>query len=89
MTARGLICLASRYGPHCRHAERFKPGDKVELTFMRDGVEKTTEATLAEHKSSTVAAKAENADTAQNEAAPALGVTLARANRAGTGHPSD
>ena len=73
-------------GDLTRRIGSFKPGDKVELTFMRDGVEKTTEATLAEHTSSTAAVKAENADTAQNEAAPALGVTLARANEiAGAG----
>ena len=41
---------------------------------------------LGEHKTSTVATKAENTDTAQNEAAPTLGVALARANEiAGAG----
>ena len=50
---------------------------------MRDDVEKTLEATLAEHKTSTVATQAENADTVQNEAAPTLGVALARAKEIG------
>ena len=63
----------------------FKPGDKIDLSIMRDGAEKTLEATLAEHKTATVA-KAENVDTPQNEAAPTLGVALARADEvAGAG----
>jgi serine protease Do len=50
----------------------FKPGAKVELTYMRDGAEKTVEVALAPQTSETVA-KAENA----NEATPALGIELA------------
>jgi serine protease Do len=73
-------------GDFARRIDSFKPGDKVELTFVRDDAEKTLEATLGEHKTSTVATKAENTDTAQNQAAPTLGVALARANEiAGAG----
>jgi serine protease Do len=73
-------------GDFARRIDSFKPGDKVELTFVRDDAEKTLEATLGEHKTSTVATKAENTDTAQNDAAPTLGVALARANEiAGAG----
>ena len=58
-----------------------KPGAKVELTYMRDGAEKTADVTLASQKSETVA-KAENA----NEATPALGIELAPAGQvAGSG----
>jgi serine protease Do len=67
-------------GDFARRIDSFKPGDKVELTFVRDDAEKTLEATLGEHKTSTVATKAEKTDAAQNEAAPTLGVALARAN---------
>jgi serine protease Do len=73
-------------GDFARRIDYFKPGDKVELTFVRDDAEKTLGATLGEHKTSTVATKAENTDTVQNEATPALGVALARANEiAGAG----
>jgi serine protease Do len=68
-----------------RRIGSFKPGDKVDLVIVRDGAEKTIEATLAEHKTATVA-KAENADALQNEAASTLGVALARADEvAGAG----
>ena len=68
-----------------RRIGSFKPGDKIDLAIMRDGAEKTLEATLAEHKTATVA-KAENVATPQNEAAPTLGVALARADEvAGAG----
>ena len=33
----------------------FKPGDKVDLTYMRDGAEKTAQVTLADQKNETVA----------------------------------
>ena len=33
-----------------RHIGSFKPSDKVELTYMRDGVEKTAQITLADRK---------------------------------------
>jgi serine protease Do len=73
-------------GDFARRIDSFKPGDKVELTFVRDDAEKTLEATLGERKTSTVATKAGNTDAAQNEAAPTLGVALARANEiAGAG----
>jgi serine protease Do len=57
----------------------FKPGEKINLAVVRDGAEMTLDATLAEHKTATVT-KAENVDTAQNEAGPTLGVALARAD---------
>jgi serine protease Do len=73
-------------GDFARRIDSFKPGDKVELTFVRDDAEKTLEATLSEHKTSTVATKAKNTDTTQNEAAPPIGLALARANEiAGAG----
>jgi serine protease Do len=63
----------------------FKPGDEVELTLMRDGTEKTLEATLAEHKSAMVS-KAENPEKSQDGAVSTLGVALARADEvAGAG----
>ena len=57
----------------------FKPGEKINLAVVRDGAEMTLDATLAEHKTATVT-KAENVDTAQNEAGPTLGAALARAD---------
>ena len=42
----------------------FKPGDKVELTYMRDGAEKTAQVTLADQKNETVA-KADNGTQAE------------------------
>ena len=48
-----------------------KPGAKVQLTYMRDGVEKTVEVTLALQRSETEA-KADDAK--GNEATPALGI---------------
>jgi serine protease Do len=73
-------------GDFARRIGSFTPGDKVELTFVRDDAEKTLEATLGEHKTPTIATKAENTDTTQKEAAPQLGVALARANEfAGAG----
>ena len=73
-------------GDFARRIGSFKPGDKIELTLVRDDAEKTLEATLGEHKTPTIATKAENTDTTQKEAAPQLGVALARANEiAGAG----
>jgi serine protease Do len=61
----------------------FKPGAKVEMTYMRDGVEKTVEVTLALQKAETEA-KADNGQA--NEATPALGIQLAPAGQvAGSG----
>ena len=62
-----------------RRIASFKPGDKINLVIVRDRAEMTLDATLAEYKTATVT-KAENVDTAQNEAAPTLGVALARAD---------
>jgi serine protease Do len=56
----------------------FKPGAKVEMTYMRDGVEKTVEVTLALQKSETEA-KADNGQA--NEATAALGIELAPAGQ--------
>ncbi len=38
-----------------RRIGSFKPSDKVELTYMRDGAEKTAQVTLADQKNATVA----------------------------------
>ena len=51
----------------------FKPGDKVALTFLRDGVQQTAEATLAGQKSASVA----RSDKKDSEPRPALGLELA------------
>ena len=73
-------------GDFARRIDSFKPGDKVELTLMRNDAEKTFEAKLAEHKTSTVATNTENTETTQNNATPTLGLALARANEiAGAG----
>ena len=60
-----------------------KPGEKVQLTYMRDGAEKTADATLAPQKSE----KTASADkSATDKAAPALGIKLAPAGEvAGSG----
>jgi serine protease Do len=72
-------------GDLTRRIGSFKPGDKVELTYMRDGAEKTAETTLADQKTATVA-KAENGEKSENQATPALGIQLAPANQvAGSG----
>ena len=62
-----------------------KPGAKVELTYVRDGAEKTAEATLAGQKNESTA-KADNGQTPNEQAQAALGVKLAPANEvAGSG----
>ncbi len=60
-----------------------KPGEKVQLTYIRDGAEKTAEATLAPQK----AEKTASADELTNDkATPALGIKLAPAGEvAGSG----
>ncbi len=55
-----------------------KPGDRVQLSYLRNGAEKTAEATLAQQKTATLA----SAETPQNEGAPALGLRLAPASHA-------
>jgi serine protease Do len=60
----------------------FKPGDKVELTYLRDGVDKTAQVTLADQKNEKVA----KADQSQpQEAQGALGIQIAPAKDGGTG----
>ena len=65
-----------------RHIASLKPGDKVEISYLRDGAEKTVSLALASQKTEQTA----NADGSQNSAAPLLGVKLAPANQvAGAG----
>jgi len=61
----------------------FKPGDKVELTYMRAGAEKTAQVTLADQKNETVA----KADGSQaKEQGATLGIQIAPAKEvAGSG----
>ena len=66
-----------------RRIGSFKPGDKVELTYMRDGAEKTAQITLADQKNETVA-KADSAQVAKEQGA--LGIQIAPAKEvAGAG----
>jgi len=61
-----------------------KPGAKIELTYVRDGAEKTAQATLANQKSDKTAAN-ETSGT-DDHAAPRLGIQLAPAKEvAGAG----
>jgi serine protease Do len=54
----------------------FKPNDKVELTYMRGGAEKTAQITLADQKNESVA----KADSSQgNEQGAQLGIQIAPA----------
>jgi serine protease Do len=72
-------------GDLTRHIGSMKPGDRVELTFMRDGAEKTASARLADLKSASVA-KADNAGKSDGQQTPMLGIQLAPANEvAGAG----
>ena len=62
----------------------FKPGAKVDLTYMRDGAEKTAQVTLAEQKNETVA-KADDSQSQKDHGA-ALGIQIAPAKEvAGAG----
>ena len=62
----------------------FKPGDKVDLTYMRDRAEKTARVTLAEQKNETVA-KADGSQS-QKEQGATLGIQIAPAKEvAGAG----
>jgi serine protease Do len=63
-----------------------KPGAKVELTFTRDGAEKTAQATLANQKAEKTASN-ETSGT-EDHAAPRLGIQLAPAKDV-TGAASD
>ena len=65
-----------------RHVGALKPGDKVELSFLRDGAEKSANLTLGSQK----AEKTAMASATQNDGAPMLGVQLAPAKQvAGAG----
>ena len=55
----------------------FKPGDKVDLTYMRDGAEKTAQVTLADQKNETVA-KADKSQSQKDHGA-SLGIQVAPA----------
>ena len=59
-----------------RHVGALKPGDKVELSYLRDGVEKTVSVTLGSLNSERTA----KADVAPTESALKLGVQLAPTN---------
>ena len=58
-----------------RRIGSFKPSDKVELTYIRDGAEKTAQITLADQKNETVA----KADGSQAKEQGALGIQIAPA----------
>ena len=65
----------------------FKPGDKVELTYLRDGAEKTAQVTLAQQKNEKVAKAEGSSDQGQAEGNGAtLGIQIAPAKEvAGAG----
>jgi len=72
-------------GDLTRRIGSMKPGDKVELTYVRDGAEKTATARLADQRNATVA-KADNAGKSDGQQAPMLGIQLAPASEvAGAG----
>ena len=60
-----------------RHVASMKPGDKVEISYLRDGSEKTVSLTLASQKNEQTA----KADDSQSNPAPLLGVELAPAKQ--------
>ena len=65
-----------------RRVGSFKPGDKVQLSYQRGGVDKTIDIALGSQKSETVA----NADAKSDNAGPLLGIQLAPVNEvAGAG----
>ena len=66
-------------GDLTRRIGSFKPGDKVELNYLRDGADKTASITLASQTNEKVA----KADAGRNNPAPLLGVQLAPANQVG------
>jgi serine protease Do len=69
-------------GDLTRRVGSFKPGNKVELTYLRDGAERTVSITLASQTNEKVA----KAGAEQNNPAPLLGVQLAPSNKvAGSG----
>ena len=65
-----------------RHVASLKPGDKVEISYLRDGSEKTVSLTLASQKNEQTA----KADDSQSNPALLLGMELAPAKHvAGAG----
>ena len=62
-------------GDLTRRIGSFKPSDKVELTYIRDGAEKTAQITLADQKNETLA----KADGTQAKEQGALGIQIAPA----------
>ena len=60
-------------GDLTRHVGVLRPGEQIELSYLRDGVENTAKVTLAAQKSEPAAM----AETAQGESALKLGVQLA------------
>jgi serine protease Do len=58
-----------------RRIGSFKPGDKVELTYARDGAEKTAQITLTDQKNEKMA----KADSSQNGQGATLGIKIAPA----------
>ena len=68
-----------------RQVGMLKPGEKVELTYLRDGAEKTAEATLATRRPRQTAQGRRIAGD-ERQGAPTLGIQLAPANEvAGSG----
>ena len=65
-----------------RHVATLKPGEKAEITYLRDGAEKTASVTLAGQKAEQTA-KADNAQT--ENGGLVLGVQLAPAKQVGAG----
>jgi len=72
-------------GDLTRQVGELKPGATIELTYLRNGAEKTAEAKLADQKNETIA-KADNTQATKDQAAPMLGIQLAPASEvAGAG----
>jgi len=68
-----------------RQVGEMKPGAAIELTYMRDGAEKTAQAKLGDQKNETTA-KADDAKESKDQATPMLGIKLAPASEvAGSG----
>ncbi len=64
-------------GDLTRQIGLMKPGDKIQLSYLRDGAEKTVDVTLAQQKSE----KTANAETNPAKPTPALGLQLAPASQ--------
>ncbi len=71
-------------GDLTRQVGALKPGASIELTYLRDGVEKTAQAKLADQKTEKTASADESGT--NDKATPALGIQLAPAKEvAGSG----